>query len=162
MTYKITVKLASALFLCLLTYAAVAHENMVGDLIIGHPWARATIGESKYGAAYLTIANNGKEPDRLIAASTPAADKAELHTHLVENGVMKMRPVDGIDIEPGAPVELKPSGLHIMLMGVKEPLKEGSSFPLTLTFQKSGPITVTVKVNSASEMEGSHDGHMMH
>jgi hypothetical protein len=154
--------LATALFLVLQTFAATAHETMVGDLMIGHPWARATVGQSKYAAAYFTLMNTGNMADRLIAASTPIAEKAELHTHFLENGVMRMRPVDGIDVQPGAPVELKPGGLHIMLMGMKDPLKEGSTFPLTLTFQKSGVISVTVQVESPSQMGDGHDGHHMH
>jgi hypothetical protein len=153
---------ARAVFICLLPFSAMAHENMVGDVMIGHPWARATVGESSNGAAYLTLTNTGNGVDSLVSASTPVAEKAELHTHLVENGVMKMRPVDGINIAPNSTIELNPGGLHIMLMGVKAPLKEGATFPLTLTFQKAGTISVLVLVESASQMGSGHEAHHMH
>jgi hypothetical protein len=110
----------------------------------------------------LTLTNTGNGVDSLVSASTPVAEKAELHTHLVENGVMKMRPVDGINIAPNSTIELNPGGLHIMLMGVKAPLKEGATFPLTLTFQKAGTISVLVQVESASQMGSGHEAHHMH
>ncbi|HLN23034.1 MAG TPA: copper chaperone PCu(A)C [Patescibacteria group bacterium] len=153
---------AATLCLCLIPALAIAHDYKAGDVVIGHPWTRATTGSGQNGAAYLTLVNNGKEADRLIKASTPAAQKAELHTHLVEDGVMKMRPVEGIDIEPGAPLELKPGGLHVMLLGLKEPLKDGGKIPLTLTFQKAGDVTVEVQVESAGAMEPAHEGSATH
>lgn len=102
------------------------------------------------GAIYLTIVNSGKEPDRLVAVSTPLAGKAELHTVTEEGGVMKMRSVDGIDVKPGETIELKPGGLHIMLMGVKGSPKPGDTFPLTLTFEKAGVKSVTTSVDNPS------------
>lgn len=102
---------------------------------------------AKVGAAYLRIANAGKEPDRLIAVSTPIASKAELHSVTDDNGVMKMRPVDGIALKPGETVELKPGGLHIMLTGVQGGLKPGDTFPLTLMFEKAGAKSVSASVD---------------
>lgn len=139
---------------------AAAHSFKAGDLVIGHPWARAAAPPN--GAAYLTITNQGQTPDRLVRVSSPAAEMSQLHVHLVEDGIMKMRPIDGIDIEPGAPVELKPGGLHIMLMGLKAPLTAGMKFPLTLSFEKAGDVTVEVWVETAGAMESGHDGHPMH
>ena len=138
-----------------------AHEFMLGNLLIGHPWARASIGAATAGAAYLTITNQGTTSDRLVGASTPVAEKAELHTHLMEDGIMKMRQVEGVDVEPGAPVEFQPSGLHVMLIGLKEPLIEGKTFPLTLTFQKAGKVKVNVIINS-SGTTNPNEGHMAH
>ena len=116
------------------------------SLQIEHPWARASAGAAKTGAAYLTITDSGA-PDRLTGASTPVAATAELHESMSgDMGMMKMRPVPGLPVAPGKPVKLAPGGYHIMLMGLKAPLKQGDSFPLTLTFEHAPPMTVTVAV----------------
>lgn len=135
---------------------ALAHEYKLGDLVIDHPWARASAGDAKNGAAYLSIANDGSASDRLIGAASRAGH-AELHNHVSEDGVMKMRAVDGVDLAPGEKVALEPGGLHVMLMGLAEPLVEGESFPLTLTFEKAGSIDVEVKVEGVASMHGDHD-----
>ena len=134
---------------------AFAHDFKLGDLMVDHPWARASIGQAKAGAAYLTIVNGGSEADRLIAAATPAAKRTELHTHIMKDGVMKMREVEAVEVAPGEPTVLQPGGLHVMLMGLKAPLSEGETFPLTLTFEKAGSLEVTVKIESAKSMEPS-------
>jgi len=117
------------------------------QLEVNNPWARATPGKAENGAAYATI--QSPTADRLVSASSPVAKKAELHTMSMQGMVMKMRPIDGLDIPAGQPVALKPGGEHIMLMGLNEPLHEGQSFPLTLDFEKAGPRTVTVTVEKA-------------
>ena len=121
--------------------AALAQTN---ELEVTNAWARATPGKAENGAAYLTI--QSPTPDRLVAVSSPAAKKAELHTMSMEGMVMKMRPLAGLDIPAGQPVTLKPGGEHIMLEGLDAPLREGQSFPLTLTFEKAGTRTVTVAI----------------
>ena len=135
---------------------ALAHEYKLGDLVIDQPWARASAGNAKSGAAYLAIANHGSGPDRLIGASSPAG-QAELHNNVSEDGIMKMRPVEAVDLAPGETVVLEPGGLHLMLMGLAEPLVEGKTFPLTLTFEKAGSIHVEVKVEGVASMHGDHD-----
>ena len=122
------------------------------DVTISSPWARASAPGAANGACYLEIANTGKEPDRLVSAASPAAAKVELHTHLMDNGVMKMRPVEGFEVAPGEPAVLRPGGNHIMLMGLKEQLKPGAKFPVTLTFAKAGAVTVEVPVLEAGAM----------
>ena len=141
--------------LCALAFSAPA---FAGDIAISSPWARASAPNAPNGACYLEIANTGKEPDRLVSASSPAAAKVELHTHLMDNGVMKMRPVEGFEVAPGEPQVLRPGGNHIMLMGLKEPLKPGARFPVTLTFAKAGAVTVEVPVQEAGAMNapGAH------
>jgi periplasmic copper chaperone A len=119
---------------------------------VEHPWARATPGQSKTGAAYLTI-EGGTAPDKLVGVSTPAAGKAEIHTQMNESGVMKMHGVDGVAVPAGRKVELKPGSYHVMLMDLKHPLKEGESFPLTLTFEKAGKREVTVPVGKVGAMD---------
>src|SRR5260221_14267031 len=101
---------------------------------IAHPFARATALTPKTGAAYFTIVNAGASDDRLIAASSPIAEKSELHATIDDNGVMKMRPLVAIAVKAGERGGLKPGGLHLMLTGLQAPLKDGPSPPLTLTF----------------------------
>lgn len=125
-------------------------------------WARASAGKAANGGAFMTILNGGKEGDRLIAASADVSRKVELHTHINENGVMRMRQVDGIDVPAGKGVMLQPGSYHVMFMGLKNPLKEGEKFPLTLTFEKAGKQTVEVTVMGVGAMKpGGHDmgGH---
>ena len=124
--------------------AALAQPS---QLEVNNAWAGATPGKAENGAAYVTI--QSPTADRLVSASTPVAKKTELHTMSMQGMVMKMRPVSGVDILAGQPVSLKPGGEHIMLMGLKQPLREGQSFPLTLDFEKAGPRTITVTVEKA-------------
>jgi copper(I)-binding protein len=123
---------------------ATAASAQTSQPEITNAWARATAGTSQPGVAYLTI--QSPTPDRLVAASTPVAKSAELHTMSMSGGVMQMRSVPGIDIPAGQPVSLKPGGEHIMLMGLDHALREGQHFPLTLTFEKAGTREVSVAV----------------
>jgi periplasmic copper chaperone A len=125
-------------------FVAAPAVAQTGTLEVNHAWARATPGKSSIGAAYLTIQSS--TPDRLVAASTPVAKEAQLHTMTMTGMVMKMRPISDVDIPADKPVSLAPGGMHIMLMGLKQPLKAGQSFPLTLTFAKAGTRTVDVAV----------------
>jgi copper(I)-binding protein len=120
-----------------------------------HVWARATAGTTSTAAVYLTVTDNG-QPDRLACLSTPVAATAELHETIHDGDVMKMRPVAGIALEPGKPVTFSPGGYHVMLTGLKKPLKAGDSFPLTLTFEHAQPITVAVEAAGAAAMGHDH------
>ena len=111
-------------------------------------WARATLGQARTGAAYLTLSALGTTTDRLVAASSPVAAKTELHNHIMVGNVAQMRQVDAIEVAPGSPTLLQPGGLHVMLIDLKAPLQGGASFPLTLTFEKAGAITVQVAVRA--------------
>ena len=124
-----------------LATAALAQTN---QLEVTSAWARATPAKAENGVAYLTI--RSPTPDRLDSVSSPVAKKAELHTMSMEGMVMKMRPLADLDIPAGQPVTLKPGGQHVMLLGLDAPLREGQSFPLTLTFEKAGTRTVTVAI----------------
>jgi copper(I)-binding protein len=138
---------------CVSAFRAQAAEVKAGDLVILEAWARAT--PVKTGAAYITVRNDGASADRLTGVSSDAAMMAHLHETKNDNGVMQMRPVDGIDLPPHATVTLKPGGYHIMLMGLTAPLKEGDSFPLALTFAKAGTVTVSVIVKPATAKDDS-------
>ena len=132
----------------LLSAAASAQS---GDVKITDAWARATPGGAQTAAAYVTV--ESASGDKLTGASTPAAQKAEIHSMTMENGVMKMRPVvGGLALPPGEKVTLKPGGYHIMLTGLSKPLKEGETFPLTLDFAKAGERQVTVGVEKVGAM----------
>ncbi len=118
-----------------------------GSLTLEQPWSRATPGGAKVGGGYLRITNTGTAPDRLIGGSFPLASKVEVHEMRLDGDVMRMKPVEGgLEIKPGATVELKPGGLHLMFMDLKEPLKEGQVLKGTLTFEKAGPIEVEYTV----------------
>ena len=134
---------------CALAGVGMADE---GGPRIDRAWARATPGSATVSAAYLRI--ESPVDDRLIGLSSPVAGKAELHTHVQENGVMQMRAVDGgLPVPAGKAVELAPNGrLHIMLIDLKAPLKAGGHFPLTLVFAKAGPREVSVSVEKLGAM----------
>ena len=134
-----------------------------GGIAVEHAWARATTAAAKTGAAYFTVVNKGSTSDRLISASSPASDKAQLHVTIEDHGVMRMRPMPDLEIKPGATVSLVPGQMHLMLIGLKAPLKLGETFAMTLTFEKAGPIEVQVKVEKpgAGSMEHSMPGMQM-
>lgn len=117
-----------------------------GDLLIHHVWARATPPSAKTGAAYLAITNNGANADVLQDISTPVAASAMVHQTTMDNDVMKMGHVMALEIPAGATVEFAPGGYHAMLMGLTAPLVSGSSFDITLTFEKAGQVTFPVPV----------------
>jgi copper(I)-binding protein len=141
----------AAAFVLSAAWSAAAQSSGVA---VTDAWARATPPGAKAAAAYVTIANNGSAADQLVAASTPVAGKAQVHTTINADGVMQMRPVDALDVKPGATVTLKPGGYHIMLTDLKQPLKEGDTFPLSLRFQTAGTIETTVAVAKAGAMSG--------
>jgi copper(I)-binding protein len=140
----------TALALALLigsTLMAAAHEFKLGDLLIGHPWSRATPGGAKIGGGYLTITNNGSAPDRLVSATTSVADHVEIHEMAMANNVMTMRKLDsGVAVPPGKTVAFAPGSYHLMLVDLKGPLKEGDRVKATLTFEKAGSVEVTINV----------------
>jgi copper(I)-binding protein len=121
-------------------------------ITIDQAWARATPGNAKTGAIYITVTNHASTPDQLTAASTPVAATATLHETTMDNGVMKMRPSGPVTIAPGKTFVFKPDAHHIMLEGLKAPLKEGDKVPLTLTFAHAGTRQVTVSVAKAGAM----------
>ena len=129
----------------------------VGKIRIAEPWARATAGMATAGAAFMTLENTGAAADRLIAAESPAAANVELHTHIVEGDIMRMRAVEQIDLPAGETIQLQPGGFHVMLIGLAAPLEMGKSFPLTLRFAEAGTTTVEVPVLQPGAMESGSD-----
>jgi copper(I)-binding protein len=149
--------LSLAISLSLLTVAgpiaASAHEFKAGELEIDHPWSRAT-GQSRPAVGYLTIRNHGQAPDRLLGATTRIAEQVMLHANVIENGVAKMTPSEGVEIPAGGEVTLAPKGAyHLMIMGLKQPLAEGDTFPVTLIFEHAGKVDVTFVTAAAGATE---------
>lgn len=130
--------------------AAIADTIKSGDISVEQAWSRATPPGAGAGAVYMTLSTAGKGADRLVKVESTAAKSAELHTMSMDaGGVMKMRPVAAIEVNPGRKTELKPGGVHVMLIGLRKPLVEGDIVPLTLTFDKAGRVEVQARVGKA-------------
>lgn len=129
----------------------------VGGIAAVEPWSRATPGGARVGAGYLVIENNGPVPDRFVGAETELSDKVELHETRVAEGVARMLPVASIAVPPGGRIEFKPGGYHLMLTGLKRPLKEGERFSGTLVFEKAGRVPVSFSVRGLGA--GAHHHH---
>ena len=150
---------AAAMFMGLLGPALGDDMVKAGDVMIHSAWARASLGNTKNSAAYMTIEVAGDTADRLIGTETEAAERAELHTHLMEDGVAKMRHVTAIEVAPGEPTVLQPGGLHVMLMGLKQPLVEGETMVLGLTFEQAGSVDLEVPIKGVAGGMQHGQGH---
>src|SRR6202048_2958276 len=138
---------SAALAAGLFTASARAEDIKAGDLVITQAWSRATPNGAKIAGGYLTIENKGSAPDRLVGGSGDIAGKVEVHEMAVDNGVMKMRPLEkGLAIEPGKTVKLAPGGYHLMMFDLKSPLKQGEKLPVPLEFEKAGKVQVSLDV----------------
>jgi copper(I)-binding protein len=132
----------------------------VGSLLIEAPWARATPAGAAVGGAYAKITNRGTTPDRLIGGSLPGAAAVEVHEVTLAQGVMKMRKLEnGLEIGPGESVELKPGGYHLMLIGLKQGLKQGQSIKGTLQFQTAGTVEVEYTIAPVGAPSAGHRQH---
>jgi periplasmic copper chaperone A len=160
---SITRILACSLFLATLLAAPVrAEEVKAGDLVITDAWSRATPNGAKIGTGYLTIENKGSTSDRLVGVTADVAGKVEVHEMTMNNGVMKMRPLDkGLAIDPGKAVKLAPGGSHLMLFDLKSSLKQGDALPITLEFEKAGKVKVSLDVQGiGAQGPGAASGGM--
>ncbi|NQV83586.1 MAG: copper chaperone PCu(A)C [Rhodospirillales bacterium] len=149
----------AAAFLLQTTHARATTDNAAKTITISAAWARATFAKAKSAAAYMTLKNDTGQADRLIAVKSPIAKKVGIHRTSIEDGIMKMGAVGSIEIPAGGMAMLKPGAHHVMFMGLKEPLKEGDHFPLTLVFTKAGEIRVDVQVLKAGATGGAHKHH---
>ena len=131
-----------------LATTARTEEVKAGDLVVANAWSRATPGGAKVGGGYLTVTNNGSAADRLTGGFTDVAGKVEVHEMgMGDGGVMTMRQLtDGVTIAPGKTVTLAPGGIHLMLLDLKTPLKQGQPVSITLDFEKAGPVKVSFDV----------------
>jgi copper(I)-binding protein len=154
----------------ILVGSAAAQGNAVGSIEISASWTRATPRGADVAGAYMTITNKGAEADRLIGGSIPGVSRFEVHSMVVEDGIAKMRPVQGgLEIKPGQSIALKPGSFHVMLIGLKAPLQQGQHLKGTLLFEKAGKVDVEFSVESIGASSGgqsvpaakggSHSGH---
>ena len=136
--------------------AALAQDYQIKSMQVSNPFARATPPGAKVAGAFMTIKNRGTQTDRLVSASSPVAGLVEIHEMAMDGGMMTMRAVKGIDVRPGTTVELKPGGFHVMLEGLKQPLKQGEKIPVQLTFEKAGTVEVMVNVEAMGAAAHTH------
>lgn len=130
-------------FISFLPQKSFAQDYTVGSITVMHPWARATPGPAKAGAGYLDLKNSGTTADRLVKVESNLSNRTEIHTNIMEGGVMKMMHVEeGIELPLNGEVAFEPGGLHIMFMGLKAPFKEGEMLPVTLYFEKAGKLDI--------------------
>ena len=139
------------------TIAAHAHSFQLGAIKIGHPYARATAAGQPTGGAFMSLTNAGPD-DRLLSVSSDVAASTELHQMSMDaSNVMHMRQVSAVDVKSGQTVSLAPGGYHVMFVGLKAPLKAGDKFPIKLTFEKAGEVTVEVHVEAPGAAHDAHD-----
>ncbi|WP_142847346.1 copper chaperone PCu(A)C [Telmatospirillum sp. J64-1] len=159
-----TILLAAGLAVAAFVQPAMAAEFTAGSITVSEPWARATPPTARVGGGFMQIVNNGEQPDRLVGASSPIAPDVELHTHVREGEVMRMRPVDHIDLPPGETVSMQPGGLHVMFIGLEKPLVQDEVVPVTLEFEQAGSLEIQMEVRGVGAMlrdvpEGHQGGH---
>lgn len=151
---------AALLVTTLVATQAFAHSFTKGDIVVGHPWTRATPAGTEVGVGYLKITNNGKEPDVLTAVTFEGAASVEIHEMKVEGDKATMRQLrDGLEVKPGETVELKPQGIHLMLIGLKKPIAEGPNINGSVTFKHAGTIDLAFKVEPIGAMGSADHKH---
>lgn len=137
------------------TLLAVLHAQaaLASDIMVMEPRAAASITPmAKTAAVYVTLMNHGAEADALLKISTPAADMAMAHETTMTDGVMKMREIERLELKPHETATFAPGGNHIMLVGLKAPLKEGEQITMVLTFEKAGDVTINVPVVNRNKL----------
>ena len=132
------------------------HSHEKGDIEVRHPWARATPPGATVAVVYMELRNNGKQPDRLLSASTPLAKRVEPHITEHAGEVAKMRALRAFEVPARERLALEPNGAHLMLIDTARPLKKGERFPLTLRFEKAGELEIEVEVQ---ELGARHPRH---
>jgi periplasmic copper chaperone A len=146
--------------LCCMPLVTWAHGFRAGDLRIDHPYATPSRPGVQTGAVYFRgIENRGRTADRLLSASTPVATSVEIHQMHMDGDIMRMKAVPDLELPARTVVRMRhstPNGYHLMLLELKAPLKDGDRFPLTLTFENSGEVTVQVWVQTPRTAEHHH------
>lgn len=151
--------------LALASLPALAMDDAkTGAIMVMDPYARVSSPVAKSGAAFMQIMNHGAEDDRLVSATSPAAARVELHTHIDDgNGVMLMREIEGgMAIPAGQTHSLARGGDHVMFMGLTESWTQGDVVPVTLVFEKAGEVMLEIPVDlERKPAHGDHQGHTM-
>lgn len=141
----------------LVLLAAIATSGLAhAEVTVKEPWVRATVAQQKATGAFMTLTSSGDA--KLISASSPLAGVVEVHEMAMEGDVMRMRAVTDLNLPAGKPVELKPGGYHVMLMGLKQPLKAGDTVPVTLVIEGKDQKRETIEVQAPVRALG---GQMM-
>lgn len=141
-----------------LSTAAIAHEYSAGELSIDHPMAFETAATAKVGGGYMTITNTGETADTLVGVKADFP-RVMIHQTVEEDGIAKMKHVDGVEIPAGESVELTPGGYHVMFMGLDAPLVDGETFPATLIFENAGEVEVKFNIEARTTDTADHSGH---
>ena len=141
--------------------AANADDYKAGSLLVSDPWSQELPPNAPTVAAYFVIHNQGESADRLLSVDTPVAAKAELHEHVMQGDLMKMQKVETVAVPAKGDLTFAPMAYHVMLLGLKDrsQLRDGQHFPLTLNFEKAGPVQVEVSVQKAPPMAGHEHMH---
>jgi copper(I)-binding protein len=147
--------LAAALALAAVALPAAAHDHGV---TVKDAYARS--GNPNTGAAFMVIENHEDTADRLVEARSDVARKTELHTHIIVDGVARMRPVEAIEVPADGEAHLKRGGDHVMFIGLHEPLEQGATFPVELVFESGATVTVELTIDN-ERMDGDGHGHGM-
>jgi copper(I)-binding protein len=156
LTYVATVLLLA------LSVSNEAHaQTSTNTITVEQAWVRATPSGAQTGAAYMTLINNGASADRLVSAATPAAEQVQFHRQTEDNGVSRMREVHNVELSPGGKIIFKPGDMHMMIVRLKQPLKEGQTLPLTLQFEKAGQIDLNVPIEKVGAMKHEDMGPNM-
>jgi copper(I)-binding protein len=151
----------SNIFASIALLACLAKPATANDIMVMNAAAPESLTPAaKTAAVYLSIMNHGSSDDALVSATTPAAEHATIHQTAMENDVMKMNEVERLAIPAGATVDLKPAATHLMLTGLKAPLKEGETLSLTLAFEKSGEVKIDVPVVDIKSIPAAGHDHM--
>lgn len=158
--------LAAALALAPMVTPPRALADGSGDIMLMHAWSRPA-AQGHNAVVYLNIANKGAIEDKLVGASSPVAERVEIHRSTMEDGIHRMREVESIAVPAGGSATLEPGSYHIMLIDLKFVLIAEESFPVTFTFEKAGEITMTVSVEGRGDGAGhvdhaDHDSHAGH
>jgi copper(I)-binding protein len=156
---KLVLEVLAATALTLGAILASTPGVLASDVMVRDAFARASaVSTAKAGAVYMTLTNQGARPDRLLQITTPSAASAEVHESAENDGVATMRPVEGLEIPAGGSVDLKPGGHHVMLVGLKAPLKKGDMITLQLKFEHAGLVDVVAHVGDVAEEHAHTDG----
>ncbi|PKO36374.1 MAG: hypothetical protein CVU33_18710 [Betaproteobacteria bacterium HGW-Betaproteobacteria-6] len=129
-----------------LMFSAGVLAGAADNVSVQDPYVRLAPPNAPATGAFMVIKNNGDKDIKVLKADNPASKVTELHTHINDGGVMKMRPVPSIDIKAKEEAVLKPGSLHVMMIGLKAPMKEGDVVPITLSFDDGSTKQVDAKV----------------
>ena len=135
---------------------AAAHGYSKGDLQVRHPWTRATAAGDKFAVAYIEIRNSGRQPDRIIGVSTPAAERVELHSAKREGDSAKTRKVTSFEVSARRRLFMRPGASHLALVGLRKPLVKGNRVPLTLRFERAGELQIELEVQARDSRRAHH------